>query len=51
MSSVFLTEFDNLVITDNAIPPFGKFDATTTFQTVTIGGSVNRHARRTPFLG
>jgi hypothetical protein len=41
MSSVYITEFDELVITDNGVPPFGKFDAATKLQTVTIGGSAS----------
>jgi hypothetical protein len=47
MSSVFLTEFDELVITDNGIPPFGKLDSTTTFQTVTIGCSASATFQKT----
>jgi hypothetical protein len=35
------TEFDQLVITSNGVPPFGKLDATTKLQTVTIGGSAS----------
>ena len=41
MSSVYITEFDELVITDNGIPPFGKFDANSKLQTITIGGSAS----------
>ena len=41
MSNLFIAEFDELVITDNGIPPFGKFDAATKLQTVTIGGSAS----------
>jgi hypothetical protein len=37
----YLTEFDQLVITSNGVPPFGKLDATTKLQTVTIGGSAS----------
>jgi hypothetical protein len=39
MSSLFITEFDNLVITDNSVPPFGKFNGNTHYQAVTIGST------------
>lgn len=41
MSSVFITEFDQLVITDTGVPPFGKLDGNTKLQTITIGGSAS----------
>jgi hypothetical protein len=39
MSSLFIVEFDELVITDNAVPPFGKLNGNTHYQAVTIGAS------------
>ena len=48
MSNLFIAEFDELVITDNGIPPFGKFDAATKLQTVTIGGSTQVPSRPRP---
>jgi hypothetical protein len=35
------TEFDQLVITSNGVPPLGKLDGNTKLQTVTIGGSAS----------
>ena len=40
MSNLYITEFDQLVITDNGVPWFGKFDADTVQQTpIAIGGT------------
>jgi len=47
MSSVFVTEFDELVISENGVPPFGKLDANTKLQTVTIGGSASSAFQKT----
>jgi hypothetical protein len=41
MSDAYITEFDELVITANGVPPFGKLDAQTKLQMVTIGGSAS----------
>jgi hypothetical protein len=41
MSNLYVTEFDQLVITSNGVPPFGKLDANTKMQTITIGGSAS----------
>jgi hypothetical protein len=36
-NNLYITEFDELVITDNGIPPFGKFAGDTKLQTVGFG--------------
>jgi hypothetical protein len=50
MSSAFITEFDQLVITDDGVPPFGKLDANTRLQTVTIGGASEPFLTTTKFI-
>lgn len=52
MSILSITEFDELVITDNSIPPFGKLNANTKYQTITIGSSTasNAFAATTRFV-
>jgi hypothetical protein len=39
MSTLFIVEFDELVITDNGVPPFGKLNGNTHYQAVTIGST------------
>jgi hypothetical protein len=39
MATLSIAEFDQLVITDNSVPNFGKLSPNTKYQTVAIGGS------------
>jgi hypothetical protein len=39
MATLSIAEFDQLVITSNNVPPFGKLDQNTKYQTIGIGGS------------
>lgn len=39
MATLFICEFDNLVITDNSIPDFGKLNANTKYQSIPISAT------------
>jgi hypothetical protein len=53
MATLSICEFDQLAITDNAVPPFGKLNPNTKYQTVAIGASSaasNAFASTTRFI-
>jgi len=49
-NNLYVTEFAELVITDNGIPPFGKLDATTKGQTVAFGSASSPFQATTKFV-